>query len=465
MIERMVLFGASGDLTSRLLVPAVAQLAEAQLLPRPFTIVGAAIDDWSTEEFREHIVEALKEHSTTAPATRDTVAQMLSFEPADVTRSEDVSRLIGDDHADTLVYLALPPALLPSVLPALATSKLGGSDAIAIEKPFGTDLASARHLNEILRVQLPEPTIFRIDHFLSNELVHRVIVLRFLNRVFEPMFNSVHVERVEVSWLESLTLEGRASYYDRAGALKDMVQNHLMEVMALVLMEQPAKLGPGSHRSVRVEALRAVATPTAERMCRDTVRARYTAGMIGSRPVPSYVDEPGVDPIRNTETYASLTVDVDNPRWAGVPFTLRSGKALEADSAEIAIHFRPLPQYLLAQWPGVEPNALRIGLTEPYVRLATTLNGPERTAEHRELEARSTTPRFTAYAHLIEEMLKGDPMLFITGDEAEEAWRVIDPVTNAWSVGDVPLQEYPAGGAPPGPAAPDASAARAPRRF
>ena len=457
MIERMVLFGASGDLTSRLLMPAVAQLVEAELLSQSFTIVGSGSRDWSSDDFRQHIAEALTQHASVAPATRDAVVRMLSFQPADVTQPTDVSRLIGDDHPDTLVYLALPPSLLPAVLPALATSTLGGSDAVAIEKPFGIDLASARHLNEILRIQLPEPTIFRIDHFLSNELVHRVIVLRFLNRVFEPVFNAVHVERVEVSWLEGLTLEGRASYYDRAGALKDMVQNHLMEVMALVLMEQPAKLGPGSHRAVRVEALRAVATPTAERMRRDTVRARYTAGMVGSRQVPSYVDEPGVDPSRNTETYASLTVDVDNPRWAGVPFTLRSGKALTADSAEIAIHFRPLPQYLLGQWPGVEPNALRIGLTEPYVRLATTLNGPERTAECRELEARSTAPRFTAYARLIQEMLKSDPMLFIGGDEAEEAWRIIDPVMNAWSVGDVPIQEYPAGGAPPGRASITAS--------
>jgi glucose-6-phosphate 1-dehydrogenase len=459
MIERIVLCGASGDLTSRLLMPAVAQLAEAGLLPQPFTIVGSATRDWSTDEFRQHIAGALKEHSTVGPATRDAVVRMLSFQPADVTQPEDVRRLIGDDHPDTLVYLALPPGLLTSVLPALATSKLSGSDAVAIEKPFGTDLASAHHLNEILRIQLPEPTIFRIDHFLSNELVHRIIVLRFLNRVFEPIFNAVHVERVEVTWLESLTLEGRAAYYDRAGALKDMVQNHLMEVMALVLMEQPAKLGPGSHRAVRVEALRAVATPTAERMCRDTVRARYTAGTIGTRQVPSYVDEPGVDPTRKTETYASLTVDVNNPRWAGVPFILRSGKALEADSAEIAIHFRPLPQYLLAQWPGVEPNVLRIGLKEPYVRLRTTLNGPERTAERRELEARSTAPRFTPYAHLIQEMLEGDPMLFITSHEAEEAWRIVDPVMNAWSVGDVPLQEYPAGGAPPGPAVTTASGA------
>ena len=386
-----------------------------------------------------------------APTARDAVVRMLSFQTADVTRPEEVSQLIGGDHPDTLVYLALPPVLIQSVLPALAAAKLRGPDAVAIEKPFGTDLASARHLNEILRIQLPEPTIFRIDHFLSNELVRRVVTLRFLNRVFEPVWNAAHIERVNISWLESLTLEGRASYYDRAGALKDMVQNHLMEAMALVLMEQPARIDADSFRGVRVEALRAVATPTAKRMPSATVRARYAAGTIGARKVPSYVDEPGVDPSRNTETYASLTVDVDNPRWAGVPFTLRSGKALAADSAEIAIHFRPLPRYLLDQWPGVEPNVLRVGLTEPYVRLSTTLNGPERTAETQQLEAHSTPPRFTAYTHLILEMLNGDPMLFIRGDEAEEAWRIIDPVMNAWSAREVPMQEYPAGQAPPGP--------------
>jgi glucose-6-phosphate 1-dehydrogenase len=448
----MVLFGASGDLTSRLLMPAVAQLAEAGLLPPGFTVVGSAKEDWSTADFRQHIAAGLEEHATVAPATRDAVVKILSFQPADVTRPEEVGRLLGDDRPDTLVYLALPPVLLQSVLPALATTKLRGSDAVAIEKPFGTDLASAQRLNEILRIQLPEPTIFRVDHFLSNELVRRVIVLRFLNRVFEPTWNAVHVERVDISWLESLTLEGRASYYDRAGAMKDMVQNHLMEAMALVLMEQPARIDADSFRGARVEALRAVATPSAEGMRSHSVRARYTAGSIGSRKVPSYVDEPGVDPGRNTETYASLTVAVDNPRWAGVPFTLRSGKALEADSAEIAIHFRPLPQYLLDRWPGVEPNVLRLGLTKPYVRLATMLNGPQRRAERREFEATPTSPRFAAYTNLILEMLKTDPMLFIRGDESEEAWRIVDPVMKAWSAGSVPMQEYAAGSAPPGPA-------------
>lgn len=448
----MVIFGASGDLTSRLLMPAIAQLAGAGLLPAGFTIVGSATADWSTEDFRQHIAAELDRHATVEPGTRDAVLRMLSFQPADVTRAERVSGLIGEDHPDTLVYLALPPSLLESVLPALATARLHTTDAVAIEKPFGTDLASAQHLNQILHLRLPEPTIFRIDHFLSNELVRQIIVLRFLNRVFEPTLNAVHVERVDISWLESLTLEGRAGYYDGAGALKDMVQNHLLEVMALVLMEQPARVDATSFRDVRVEALRAVATPSVDDVRRRTIRARYRSGMIGTRQVPSYVDEPGVDPDRNTETYASLTVEVENTRWAGVPFTLRSGKALDADSAEIAVHFRPLPRYLLDRRHGVEPNVLRLGLGEPYVRLATTLSGPGRTAEGRELEAVSTRPRFTAYANLFQAMLKSDAMLFIRGDEAEEAWRIIDPVMQAWSAGLVPMQEYAAGGAPPGSA-------------
>ena len=449
MIERMVLLGASGDLTSRLLLPAVAQVAEAGLLPAGFTIVGSSNVDWSTEDFRQHIASELDKYAAVSAATRDAVSGMLSFQPCDVTVPMELAALIGEDHPGTLVYLALPPSLSQSVLQILASAGLRTTDAVAIEKPFGTDLASARSLNELIRIRLPEPTIFRIDHFLSDDLVRRIVALRFLNRAFEPILNAAHVEWVDISWLESLTLEGRAGYYDSAGAMKDMVQNHLMEAMALVLMEQPARVDAHSFRDVRVEALRAVATPRVERMRADTVRARYTEGAIGTRHVPSYVDEPGVDPARNTETYASLTLHMDNPRWSGVPFTLSSGKALAADTAEIAIHFRPLPAYLLDQWPGVEPNVLRLGLHEPYVRLSANLNGPDRTAQIRQLEAFSTPPRFTAYANLILEMLRHDPMLFIRGDEAEESWRIVDPVMKAWSGDQVPMQEYTAGDAPP----------------
>ena len=451
MINRMVLLGASGDLTSRLLLPAVAQIAEAGLLPAGFTIVGASNVEWSSEDFRQHIAAELEKHAPVSAATRDAVVGMLSFQPCDVTQPQELAAVVGDERPDTLVYLALPPFLFEPVLRALAAAKLRPTDAVAIEKPFGTDLASARHLNEIIRFHLPEPTIFRNDHFLSNELVRRVVTLRFLNRVFEPIWNATHVESVDISWLESLTLEGRAGYYDTAGAMKDMLQNHLMEVMALVLMEAPARVDAVSFRDVRVEALRAVATPTPERMPRDTVRARYTAGTIGSRQVPSYVDEPGVDPSRNTETYAAITLQVNSPRWDGVPFTLRSGKALPEDAADVAVHFRPVAGYLLEQWPGVEPNVLRLGLREPDVRLSTTLNGPDRTAEGRELVATSSPPRFEAYANLIRSMLRNDPMLFIRGDEAEESWRIVDPVMKAWTADQVRMQGYAAGQAPPGP--------------
>jgi glucose-6-phosphate 1-dehydrogenase len=452
MIQRMVLFGASGDLTSRLLMPAIAQLAERDALPPGLHIVGAANTDWTTEQFREHIATGLRAHSSAPAAAQDKVVRMLTFVPADVTEPGDVARVLGTEQPVTLVYLALPPALLRSALTALAAAGLRSSDALAIEKPFGTDLASARELNELLRVRLPAPTIFRVDHFLSSELVRRVLSLRFLNRIFAPAWTAETIDHVDISWLEDLTLEGRASYYDGAGAMKDMLQNHLMEIMALVMMEQPARLDAASFRAVRVEALRAVGTPAPEHLRSTTVRARYTAGTIGTRVVPSYVDEPGVDPTRNTETYAALTLEAHNPRWSGVPFTIRSGKALGQPSAEIAVHFRALPTYLTDQWPGLEPNVLRIGLTDPYVRLSTTLNGPGQNAEQRQLETLSARPPMTAYAHLMDEMLHNDPMLFVRGDEAEEAWRIVDPVMRAWAAGVVPMQEYAAGTTPPGPA-------------
>ena len=449
MIERMVVLGASGDLTGRLLLPAVAQLVEADRLPPGLTIVGASDAEWSTDDFRGHIAAQLAQHASVGASARDAVVRSLTFQSCDVTESTALSAVIGRDRPDTLVYLALPPILFAPVLRTLARTRLRTTDAVGIEKPFGTDLASAQELNEIIRLGLPEPTIFRIDHFLSSDLVRRVLSLRFLNRVFEPVWNTGNIERVDISWLETLALEGRAGYYDGTGALKDMVQNHLMEALALILMEQPARFDAYSVRDVRVEALRAVATPSTARMRDDTCRARYTQGTIGTRRVPAYVDEPGVDPRRNTETYASLTVAVESPRWTGVPFTLRSGKAVATDSAQVAVHFRPLPRYLLDQWPAAEPNVLRIGLTHPYVSLSATFNGPERTAETRELEARTSTPRFSAYANLVLAMMHNDPMLFIRGDEAEESWRVVDPVVAAWARGEVPMQEYVAGQAPP----------------
>jgi glucose-6-phosphate 1-dehydrogenase len=450
VIERIVIFGASGDLTRRLLMPGLAQLAAEKSLPPNLKVVGAASHDWSTEDFRGHIRQGLADHASAVSAeARDRLLAMLSYMPADVTDAKVVRKVVGERCRNTLIYLALPTALLESVLTALAAAGLGGTDAVAIEKPFGSDLESARHLNELLRTRMPHPTIFRIDHFLSDDLVRQVIALRFGNRVFEPTWNATQVERVDISWMESLALEGRASYYDRAGALKDMVQNHLMEALALVLMAEPARFDADSIRDMRVEALRTVATPSVEWIRGNTVRARYTSGSIGSRKVPSYVDEAGVDPARNTETYASVTLEVESDRWEGVPFTLRSGKAMAEDHAEIAVHFRPLRRRIMQHYPGIAPNVFRLGLMQPYITLTAMTIGDAREGRQHELELHTAEPKRTPYANLLLEMLRGDATLFIRGDEAEESWRIIDPVAKAWAVGEVPLQGYPAGGEPP----------------
>ena len=454
MIQRMVVFGASGDLTSRLLMPAIAQLAEAGLLPPGFTVLGSANTEWSTEDFRQHIASELEKHAPVAPATRDAVVRMLSFAPADVTRAAEVSRVIGGDHPDTLVYLALPPGLLLSVLPALAAARLRTSDAVAIEKPFGTDLASAQQLNQILRIQLPQPVIFRIDHFLSSELVRRVVTLRFLNRVFEPVWNAVHIERVDISWLESLTLEGRASYYDTAGAMKDMVQNHLMEAMALVLMEQPARIDADSFRGVRVEALRAVATPAAETMRSHTIRGRYTAGAIGTREVPSYVDEPGVDPGRNTDNLRLPDRRGGQPAVGRGPVhpAVRQGSR-----GGLGRDRHPLPP--AAPVPA-RPVARRRA-EHPHRRSHRALRAAVHHAQRPGANRRDTPARSPLDTAPVHRLRQPDPR------DAQRRPQAIHPrrrsrgsmahhrprhESRLWPGKDVPMQDYPAGQAPPGPA-------------
>jgi glucose-6-phosphate 1-dehydrogenase len=451
VLERIIIFGASGDMTARLLMPAITQVGESGLLPERLTIVGSATRDWSTDDFKEHIAAGLAKYAPKSGAQcRDDILRRLSYEAADVTSGADLTRVLGKNHEPTLVYLALPSGLIEPALLALTQADLSHEDAIAIEKPFGENLESAKRLNELLESKLHRPKIFRIDHFLSNELVRRILSLRFMNRVFEPSFNCHEIERIEINWFESLALEGRASYYDKAGAMKDMIQNHLLEALSLVIMNQPARLDAASFRAMRVEALRTIKTPTEADVRRGTVRARYSAGKVGDRSVPAYVNEKGVDPTRNTETYASVDLQVRNPRWENTRFVLRSGKALPRHCAEVAIHYRSIPSYLGKSSEGIEPNVLRVGLMEPYVRLDTVVNGPDFSSVNHQLEMTSAPPSRKAYANLIIEMLKADPMLFIRGDESEEAWRIVDPIADGWRRGVTPLEEYAAGSLAPG---------------
>jgi glucose-6-phosphate 1-dehydrogenase len=449
MLDRFVLFGASGDLTTRLLLPAMAELMGEGRLPAGLRMTGVGRSPWSTDEFRLRMRRALAEHATGVEETaRERLVAMLDYRAADVTDPAAVSTLLNDIHRPLLAYLALPPPLFEGTIAAISAASLAPGSAIAIEKPFGTGLASARRLNATLREELPGLEVYRVDHLPSSELVQRVSTLRFANRIFEPVWNSQHIERVEIIWDETLTLENRATYYDGAGALRDMIQNHLLQVLCVVAMDPPARFDERSVRDCRAEVLRAIPSPSLAHIRRHCCRARYTAGRIGRRTVPSYVDEPGIDHLRMTETFAQVTVEVDTWRWEGTPFVLRSGKALAEDRAEVALHFRaaPPPANHVRQQGR---NVLRIGLFEPYVRLEINDIGPNRSTARDSLQLSEDKPSRSAYANLLLDMLHGEPMLMTRDDEAEEQWRIVEPVLDAWAANTAPLLEYPAGSGGP----------------
>ena len=451
MIDRVIIFGATGDLTSRLLMPALAELAQEQELPAELQVLGVGRLAWSADDFRQRMDQALATHAphVAAPA-RDDLVSRLDYRRADVTNGAEMAALLGGVDRPLLAYLALPPAMFEPTARALAAVRPPPGSVVAIEKPFGDGVASARRLNDVLRTALPGTLVFRVDHFLSNELINRIAAARFANRIFEPIWNSQHVDHVVISWDETLTLEGRATYYDGAGALRDMLQNHLLQVLCLVAMEPPSRFDEQSVRDARAAVLRAIPSPTPDRVRRESVRARYAAGTIGDRAVPAYLDEPGIDPRRKTETFAQLTLEVATWRWEGTPFTIRSGKALAQDRAEVAVHFRPTPG-LLFEGQALTGNVLRIGLTEPSVQLSLNNLGPERRLVERMITLDAAPPGRAAYANLLMAMLHGRQMVAIRADETEEMWRIVEPVLAAWAGDEVPLLEYPAGS--DGPAA------------
>lgn len=452
MLSHMVIFGATGDLAARLLVPGLAELRAAGDIDGGLTIMGAGIEDMSDEAFRAHMRAALAEHASTVDEdARAAIVAAMSYRQTDLTHPGSVEAAIANDGDPMVVYLALPPALFAPTLRALADAGLPAGSVIAIEKPFGQDLASARALNRLLVTRLPHVTVFRNDHFLHKQTVQNVLGLRFGNRLLEPVWNAENVEGVEIAWDETLALEGRASYYDRSGALKDMLQNHLLQILCFSAMEPPASLHDRDLRAAKLAVLRAVPTPDHELLVRHTVRGRYTAGTIDGRAVPSYVDEPGVDPQRHTETYAQVTLGIENWRWAGVPFTLRSGKALRDTRAEVVVRFREVPHRTFATQPGCMPNELRLRLHPPAASLGININaeGELMNLTRTQLSADLPAPRFSAYAGLLHDVLAGDVTLSVGGEEAEEAWRIMQPIVDGWASDATPLRSYPAGSTVP----------------
>ena len=452
MIDRLVIFGATGDLTARFLLPGLAALQAAGLLSERFRVTGSGREDWDSEQFRSWAGAQLDRHAAHLPsAARHAVVSSSAYCQADVREPGSVAAAVAGD-GPVAAYLALPPAVFPGAISSLREVRLPAGSRIVLEKPFGEDLASAISLNGLLAETLPEREVFRVDHFLAMTTVQNVLGFRLANRLLEPIWNSSHIAEVDIVWDESLALEGRAAYYDGVGALKDMVQNHLLQLLCLVAMEPPVSLGERDLRDRKVDVLRSVRPLSVSEAAKRSRRARYTAGRIGDSGIPAYVDEEGVDPSLNTETFAEVRLELENWRWLGTVFRIRTGKALGCDRKEVTVRFRDVPHMPSGSAVHPAPNLLRFGLEPESLALELTGVGA-RVGELSPLTlgARITPAELPAYGHVLFDVLNQNAALSIRGDEAEESWQVVTPLLEAWASGLVPLEEYPAGS--DGPAA------------
>ncbi len=448
MIKTLVILGASGDLTTRFLLLALVRLHHAGRLPEEFRIIGIARDEWDTAMFRCHVEEKMKAGMSQAVSfSYDRVLAKIEYFPADVTNRECIAGILCKMTDPIVVYLALPPALFQPTVETLAAVGLPQRSKLVLEKPFGTSLASAQGLNILLHESFSEQDVFRLDHFLGKQTVQNILGLRFANRVFEPLWTAQHIERVDIVWDETLTVTGRSLFYDETGALRDMIQNHLLQLLALIGMEPLHSLDERTLRDRKLDVLQAVRRLSAEEIIQQTIRGRYGQGTIVGQSVPAYVNEQGVHPDRHTETFAQVRLAIDNWRWAGVRFLLRTGKALRQDRREIAIHFKHVPHLAFGHHTQPQPNVLKIELNPDRIMLSVNLNGSGDLCdlERVELDRTFVSEDLPPYARLLLDVLAGDPTLSIRNDETEESWRIVEPILAVWDEGGVSLTEYPAG--------------------
>ncbi|MDN4614901.1 glucose-6-phosphate dehydrogenase [Leifsonia sp. F6_8S_P_1B] len=443
-IGTLVILGASGDLSSRLLLPAIGQLLT--LHPdRRFRLLGAGMEEWDDERWTSVVRKAFEGVEAKGDAI-DELLKDTSYIQADVTEKDDLQRIFDACEGAPALYFALPPAVAAKACTALEAMDRSEGLTLALEKPFGLDADSAQALNTQLLKLVPEERIHRVDHFLGRSTVFNMIGLRFANSIFEPVWSGEHIDRVDIVYDETLGLEDRARYYDGAGALIDMIQSHLLQVLAVFAMEPPATLEAVDFRDAKAAVLRATRV-RGDDPATSSRRARYTAGSVEGKTMPSYADEQGVDPSRKTETLAEVVVEVDTWRWAGVPFTLRSGKALGRRRREVVITFKPARHIPSGLHGSVEPTRLRIMLAPDEMALELNINGP---GDPYEIDRAALTAEFgpgelLAYAEVLEGILDGDPTLSVRADTAVQCWRIVEPVIASWKADDVPLEEYAAG--------------------
>jgi glucose-6-phosphate 1-dehydrogenase len=446
--QTLLILGAAGDLTARLLLPGLGTLL-ASRASTGLRLVGVDGAAWDDDRWRDRIGRSFAAAGVDGRVSAE-IGRGARYRRADVTNAGELASLLELREGGLAIYFALPPAVTWNACRALKEIGVPAGTRLVMEKPFGTDVASAARLNDLLMELVPEERIHRVDHFLGMSTVLNILGVRFANRMLEPVLNRAHVESVDIVFDESLALEGRAGYYDHAGALIDMLQSHLLQVLALIAMEPPATLEARDVRDCKGQVLRATHVWDDD-PGRSSRRARYSAGELGGRVLPAYVEEEGVDPGRGTETLAAVELAVDTWRWTGVRFRLRSGKALAGARQEVAITFRDPPR-LLPGLKGYErPDRLRLGLGDHSLGLDLNINGEADpfTLEPVTLEGVYGHGDLLEYGQVLRGVLDGDPPLSIRGDAAVESWRIVEPILAAWRANQVPLEEYPAGS--PGP--------------
>ncbi|MFI8305362.1 glucose-6-phosphate dehydrogenase [Streptomyces sp. NPDC085927] len=446
--QTLLVFGARGDLTSRLLLPGLGGLIAASSLTGLF-LVGCDSGEGSDEEWRTVVAEAFAAGGAGGPAV-DAVVRDARYVAADATDEGGLRRLLEGRRGRLTLYFALPPAVTVEACRALSRIGVPDGTRLVLEKPFGTDAASAAALNDLLHGFVPESHVHRVDHFLGMSTVLNILGVRFANRVIEPLLTSEHVEKIDIVFDETLGLEGRAGFYDGTGALRDMLQSHLLQVLALVAMSPPSTLEQLDVRDAKAQVLRAtrVWDDDPEGFSR---RARYTAGSVDGRSFPSYVDEPGVDPALGTETLAEVVFAVDTWRWAGVPFRVRSGKAIGSPRQEVTFWFKDAQRVPAGLAGDVLRNRLRIGLGAGRLQLDININGPgdPSTLTPVTLETRFGPGELFEYGEVLRGVLEDEKPLSVRDDMSVESWRIVEPVLDAWREGRVPLDDYPAGSAGP----------------
>jgi glucose-6-phosphate 1-dehydrogenase len=464
----IVIFGATGDLTHRKLIPALYNVAADGELPAGVAIVGFARRPKSDDEFRHDLEEATRKFSR--QPVRDeiwkTFAQPIFYHQSEFDDESGYQRLakrldeIDQNHGtrcNRLFYFAAAPDQFEPILKHLKTASLnetrkGSWVRVIIEKPFGTDLASARELNRIVRNSFAEEQTYRIDHFLGKETAQNILVLRFANAIFAPLWNTHYIDQVQITAAETLGVGSRAGYYEGAGALRDMVQNHLLQLLCLVAMEPPTDLGADSIRDEKVKVVRSLRRWSRNEIAGNVVRGQYTKGAIHGEAVIGYREEKNVDPHSQTETFVALCLFIDNWRWADVPIYMRVGKRLPKSATEISIHFKKAPAVLFNKdLSDLNVLVIRIQPDEGIsLRIHAKVPGTSFRIEPVKMDFHYGTsfgkPSPEAYERLLLDAMSGDATLFARRDEVEEAWAFIDPIEEAWHAKDAPeLFFYPAG--------------------